>query len=193
MSCDAGWRNYHFVKLTTSDGIVGWSEFDEGFGAPGVGAAIARLAPRVVGQAVGDHERIYAELYAITRPAAGGGCGADGLLLGAMSKSCVVLEDGGRFGAYEMAKAVAVPDRVSGDSSNGGVWHKQWDQTVQSEWIEQFYKIALSKPFVETVTYSVLSDNDGGELGGAGLLTENFEPKKSFETLGQLRKAVFKG
>ena len=29
--CDAGWRNYHFVKVTTESGIVGWSEFDEGF------------------------------------------------------------------------------------------------------------------------------------------------------------------
>jgi len=72
LACDAGWRNYHFVKVSTADGIVGWSEFDEGFGAPGVTAAIERLGTRVVGQPVGDHERIYAELYAATRPAAGG-------------------------------------------------------------------------------------------------------------------------
>jgi galactonate dehydratase len=72
LACDAGWRNYHFVKLTTGDGVVGWSEYDEGFGAPGVTAALERLAARVVGQPVGDHERIYAELYAATRPAAGG-------------------------------------------------------------------------------------------------------------------------
>jgi L-alanine-DL-glutamate epimerase-like enolase superfamily enzyme len=72
LACDAGWRNYHFVKVTTDDGIVGWSEFDEGFGAPGVATAIQKLGQRVVGQPVGDHERIYAELYAVTRPAAGG-------------------------------------------------------------------------------------------------------------------------
>src|SRR6201994_2253804 len=72
LACDAGWRNYHFVKVTTADGAVGWSEFDEGFGAPGVGAAIQRLSTRVVGQNVFQHERIYAELYAATRPAAGG-------------------------------------------------------------------------------------------------------------------------
>ena len=35
LHCDAGWRNYHFVKVTTDDGVVGWSEFDEGFGSPG--------------------------------------------------------------------------------------------------------------------------------------------------------------
>ena len=72
LSCDAGWRHYHFVKLITDDGIIGWSEFDEGFGAPGVAAAIQRLGARVIGQPVGEHEHIYAGLYAATRPAAGG-------------------------------------------------------------------------------------------------------------------------
>lgn len=72
LSCDAGWRNYYYVKLSTDDGLVGWSEFDEGFGAPGVGAAIQKLTTRVLGQPVGDHERVYAELYALTRPATGG-------------------------------------------------------------------------------------------------------------------------
>src|SRR6476469_8911181 len=72
LACDAGWRNYSFVKLTTSEGIVGWSEFSEDFGSPGIGAIIAKLSAKVVGQTVSDHERIYAELYAATRPAAGG-------------------------------------------------------------------------------------------------------------------------
>jgi L-alanine-DL-glutamate epimerase-like enolase superfamily enzyme len=72
LACDAGWRNYHFVKVSTDSGIIGWSEFDEGFGSPGVGAAIMRLAPRVAGQSAMDHERIFAELYAVTRPGAGG-------------------------------------------------------------------------------------------------------------------------
>ena len=49
LHCDAGWRNYHFVKLTTEDGIVGWSEFDEGFGSPGVTAVIERMGERVIG------------------------------------------------------------------------------------------------------------------------------------------------
>jgi galactonate dehydratase len=72
LACDAGWRNYHFVKVSTDSGIVGWSEFDEGFGSPGVGAAIQRMAPRVAGQSAMDHERIFAELYCVTRPGAGG-------------------------------------------------------------------------------------------------------------------------
>src|ERR1700704_5579172 len=72
VACDAGWRNYHFLKITTEDGIVGWSEFDEGFGSPGVGAVIQRLSARVIGQNSFQHERIYAELFSATRPGAGG-------------------------------------------------------------------------------------------------------------------------
>jgi galactonate dehydratase len=92
LRCDAGWRNYHFLKLSTDAGIVGWSEFDEGFGSPGVGAVIERLAPRVAGQEVSDHERIYAELYCLTRPGAGGvvaeGLGAiENALLDAKAKA----------------------------------------------------------------------------------------------------------
>ncbi|MCK1472891.1 mandelate racemase/muconate lactonizing enzyme family protein [Bradyrhizobium sp. CW10] len=70
LACDAGWRNYQFVKLTLEDGVVGWSEYDDC--SPGVGAAIQRLALRVVGQDAFQHERIYAELSAVTRPASGG-------------------------------------------------------------------------------------------------------------------------
>jgi len=70
--CDAGWRNYHFVKLTTESGIVGWSEFDEGFGSPGVSQVIESMGSRLVGQSAADHERLNALMYALTRPAAGG-------------------------------------------------------------------------------------------------------------------------
>lgn len=72
LACDAGWRNYHFCKITTSDGIVGWAEYDEGFGAPGVGTVINRLASRIIGLPVGSIETVYSTLYAATRPAAGG-------------------------------------------------------------------------------------------------------------------------
>ena len=71
LHCDAGWRNYHFCKVTTDEGIVGWSEFDEGFGSPGVSAVIEALQGRVIGRSVNDHERIFTELFTATRPGAG--------------------------------------------------------------------------------------------------------------------------
>ncbi len=72
LSCSAGWRNYYFVKLSAEGGITGWSEYDEGFGSPGVGTVINSLSERVLGQSVHDHERIFADLFACTRPGAGG-------------------------------------------------------------------------------------------------------------------------
>lgn len=47
--CDAGWRIFSFLKLTTDDGIVGWSEFNESFGSPGLSSVIGALMPFVVG------------------------------------------------------------------------------------------------------------------------------------------------
>jgi L-alanine-DL-glutamate epimerase-like enolase superfamily enzyme len=72
LSCDAGWRNYYFCKITTDDGIVGWSEYDEGFGSPGVSKVIEKLGAQLIGVSVTDHEPFYAKAYCLTRPAAGG-------------------------------------------------------------------------------------------------------------------------
>lgn len=71
LQCDAGWRNYYFLKLSTDAGITGWSEYDEGFGSPGVGAIIEQLGKRLVGQEVNNHERFFAEASCLTRPAPG--------------------------------------------------------------------------------------------------------------------------
>jgi galactonate dehydratase len=72
LHCDAGWRNFSFLKLTTDNGIVGYSEYQEGFGSPGVTAVISSLADQVIGQNPRATEKIYSDLYAVTRPAAGG-------------------------------------------------------------------------------------------------------------------------
>jgi L-alanine-DL-glutamate epimerase-like enolase superfamily enzyme len=69
--CDAGWRNYYFLKLSTDTDIVGWSEFDEGFGSPGVATIISQLGNRLIGKSVNEHERFFAEASCLTRPAAG--------------------------------------------------------------------------------------------------------------------------
>ena len=60
--CDAGWRNYHFVRTATEDGVVGWSEYDENLGATGVTTVVEEMAPSVVGEPVEDLERVRAKL-----------------------------------------------------------------------------------------------------------------------------------
>ncbi len=70
--CDAGWRNYHFVKLTTDDGVVGWSEYDQHQGALGVTTVIEQLGEVVVGYRVADLERIYQRLLTRARQSMSG-------------------------------------------------------------------------------------------------------------------------
>ncbi len=73
-----------------------------------------------------------------------------------------------------------------------GLWHQAWDRTRQSQWLERFYKIALSKPFVEAVNYGDLADNDGGVIANSGLLTSELGSKESFASLKRLYASMFK-
>lgn len=68
LSCDAGWRNYNFLKITADDGTVGWSEFDEAFGPPGLTAVIERLGSRLIGLPARLHEQVYTTLMSPLRP-----------------------------------------------------------------------------------------------------------------------------
>ncbi|MEM7276355.1 MAG: mandelate racemase/muconate lactonizing enzyme family protein [Actinomycetota bacterium] len=123
--CDAGWRNYHFCRIATDEGIVGWSEYDEGFGSPGVSTVIETLAPRLVGQSVHNHERIHTELFAATRPGAGG---VVGQALGAIENALLDAK----------AKALGVPvstllggrvrDRIRVYWSHCGTWRIAYHQ-----------------------------------------------------------------
>src|SRR5579864_5315746 len=72
MHCDAGWRDFSFLKITTDDGIVGWSEYNEGYGSAGLTAVIHRMAAGLIGENPRAVERIMSMQYAITRQAPGG-------------------------------------------------------------------------------------------------------------------------
>ncbi len=90
--------------------------------------------------------------------------------------------------------AVEVPSQNSSGLQNpefAGIWHQQWDQATQAQWIEWFYKIALSKPFVDAVTYSNLTDTDDSSIAYSGVLTGRLEPKKSFRALKKLHDSIF--
>ena len=72
-----------------------------------------------------------------------------------------------------------------------GIWHEQWNESRQGEWIEQFYKIALSKQFVNSVTYSNIVDTADSVITHSGLLTDQLESKESFRTLKKLHDSIF--
>ena len=72
LHCDAGWRTWSFLKITTDDGVVGWSEYNESYGSRGLTAVIKKLAERLIGRDPRPIERLTSLMHAITRQAPGG-------------------------------------------------------------------------------------------------------------------------
>lgn len=72
LHCDAGWRVFSFLQLTTDAGLTGIAEYNECYGSPGLTGVIERLVARLVGSNPCAHELLSQHLYAITRQAPGG-------------------------------------------------------------------------------------------------------------------------
>jgi hypothetical protein len=89
---------------------------------------------------------------------------------------------------------VEVPSQ-NGEGSNdvnvAGIWHEKWNQSCQAKWIKQFYQISLSKPCINSVTYSNLMDTDDSTINHSGLLTDQLASKESFHTLKELHESIF--
>jgi L-alanine-DL-glutamate epimerase-like enolase superfamily enzyme len=72
LHCDAGCRVWSFLKVSTDEGVTGWSEYNESYGSPGLTGVIRKLGERLIGQDPRPVERHSAMLYALTRQAPGG-------------------------------------------------------------------------------------------------------------------------
>src|SRR3979490_2402275 len=72
LHCDAGWSDFSFLKVPPDDGLVGWSEYNEGYGSAGLTAVIRRMAQGLIGHDPRPIERIMPRQSAITRQSAGG-------------------------------------------------------------------------------------------------------------------------
>ncbi len=72
ISCEGGWRTHNFVKITTDEGLLGWSECTMMHSAPMLTAAIRHLGAHVVGQDPMNTEAIQLMLYGLTQRQIGG-------------------------------------------------------------------------------------------------------------------------
>ncbi|MGH6988778.1 MAG: mandelate racemase/muconate lactonizing enzyme family protein [Stellaceae bacterium] len=93
---DGGWRTLSFLKVTTDDGLVGWSEFNEGFGVGGASDIIRRFAPLVIGEDPRRVGKIGATLRALVQLAPGG---LNAQAIAAIENACLDIK----------AKALGVP------------------------------------------------------------------------------------
>ncbi len=72
LHCNAGWRDFSFLRVCTDAGIDGIAEYNECYGSPGLSTIIRRLCQRVEGMDACLHEQVHQYLYAMTRQASGG-------------------------------------------------------------------------------------------------------------------------
>ncbi|ODU73876.1 MAG: hypothetical protein ABT00_16455 [Bordetella sp. SCN 68-11] len=93
---DGGWDDWSFLKLTTDDGLVGWSEFNQSRGRRGLAAVVHGMADLVMGEDPRGVGRLSARLYALTQMTAGG---LQALAIGAYENACLDLK----------AKALGIP------------------------------------------------------------------------------------
>jgi L-alanine-DL-glutamate epimerase-like enolase superfamily enzyme len=68
---DGGWDTYSFLKITTDEGLAGWSEYNESR-RRGMTALIHGLGTGLIGKDPREIAKIEAALYATTRPTGGG-------------------------------------------------------------------------------------------------------------------------
>jgi hypothetical protein len=90
-----------------------------------------------------------------------------------------------------------VPSDVSPDAwdawggkqpaSRGGQWHANWSPRLQAEWLQAFYRIGISKPFVESICWRDLADYEGHYLPHGGLCRNDMTPKLACKELRNFR------
>ena len=72
LHASAGWRNFSFLRMETTDGIVGWSEYTEADGSRGLTHIIKGLSDLVIGQDPHRIQYIMSHLASRTIQAPGG-------------------------------------------------------------------------------------------------------------------------
>lgn len=94
-----------------------------------------------------------------------------------------------RFGGLGKPLHITAAGVPSAGSPAGGTWRGGWSEAVQSQWVREFYQVAMSKPFVETVCWQSLSDAPGEPVAG-GLLRADQSQKPAYEEICALRRRL---
>lgn len=91
-----GWDAWSFLKITTDEGLVGWSEYNEARGRRGLTPVVRGLGELIIGEDPRNVGKIGAHLYNLTKSTAGG---LQALAIGAIENACLDIK----------AKAAGVP------------------------------------------------------------------------------------
>ncbi len=126
----------------------------------------------------------------------------DGMFVRDMFQIAAAIDQFAKLGKPLHITAVQVPSDTSagkgdaageGSSSDGGSWRQPWNEQVQAEWLQRFTETALSRPFVETISWHSLADHVRQEVPHGGLLRADLAPKAAYKQLLSLRADLLGG
>ncbi len=128
------------------------------------------------------------------------GVPADGHLMRDLLQISSMLDEFLAFGKPLHITACQTPSEIVSDTgdawsgqaeaSRAGQWHAPWSQRLQAEWLQAFYRISLSKPFVESICWRDLSDATAHYIPHGGLLDDHNEPKLAYKELRNFRASL---
>lgn len=123
----------------------------------------------------------------------------DGMFVRDMFQISCVLDQFSKLSKPLHITAVQVPSETSVKKAGNvesvstleaGTWHEPWNEQTQAQWFEAFVGIALSKPYVESVSWSDLADHPDQRIPHGGLLRSDSTPKVAYEKLLEVRKEL---
>lgn len=91
--------------------------------------------------------------------------------------------------------APLAPDAAEPEQSilEAGRWHAPWSERLQAEWLQAFFRISLSKPFIETICWRDLADHAPHHVPHGGLCCDTMEPKLAYRELFNFRTSLYAG
>jgi len=128
------------------------------------------------------------------------GVGLEGMYVRDMLQISSMIDRFAGFGKPVHVTAVQAPSKHTVDESDAwggahppagaGQWYDNWSEALQSRWLREFYNVALSKPFVDTITWRDLADTQPHFLPHGGLLRPDLMPKLAYEQLCTIRAQI---
>jgi endo-1,4-beta-xylanase len=77
-------------------------------------------------------------------------------------------------------------EQSMGKEPSQSYWHGPWSESIQADWVEQFYTLCYSHPAEKAVTWWDFSDSGGHFWPHGGFLRPDSQPKESYHRLQPL-------
>ncbi len=126
----------------------------------------------------------------------------DGMFVRDMFQISSLLDAFGKIGKPIQITGMQVPSGTGPDGTTansddrpdlaGGTWRGDWNEQIQAEWMKEFAVLALSKPFVESVSWSSFYDYGNQPVPHGGLLRSDAAPKQAYHDMADFYSKIKK-